>query len=65
MFEFQKYFMSSNSLAYITWWNKMEENKVENVDLILQVKQTISEEKIMLVNSSNKEYILDNLPYYL
>lgn len=43
----------------------MEENKVENVDLILQVKQTISEEKIMLVNSSNKEYILDNLPYYL
>lgn len=43
----------------------MEENKVENVDLILQVKQTISEEKIMLVNSSNVEYMLDNLPYYL
>ena len=43
----------------------MEENKVENVDLILQVKQTISEEKIKLVDSSNKEYILDNFPYYL
>lgn len=57
--------MSSNSLAYITWWNKMEENKTDNIDLILQVKQTISEEKIKLVDRSNKEYILDNLPYYL
>lgn len=43
----------------------MEENKTDNIDLILQVKQTISEEKIKLVDRSNKEYILDNLPYYL
>lgn len=35
MFEFKKYFLSANSLAYITWWNRIEEGKVDNVDLIL------------------------------